>query len=207
MAKLNVPPTKSTYIELGRQLDFAKEGYDLLEQKREILVIELMRYVDQAKVAQQEVNDRMAAAFDALREAQVRTGYAAMTRETEGIQYDHVLDVSEHRLMGLNVPVVHAETEPLKLQFSPGDGAAWTDEAMSRFLAALASIAKLASIETAVWRLAREVKKTQRRVNALEKIFIPDYTATLDYINATLEEKEREAFFMMKMVKRRAERS
>ena len=207
MAKLNVPPTKSTYIELGRQLDFAKEGYDLLEQKREILVIELMRYVDQAKVAQQEVNDRMAAAFDALREAQVRTGYAAMTRETEGIQYDHVLDVSEHRLMGLNVPVVHAETEPLKLQFSPGDGAAWTDEAMSRFLAALASIAKLASIETAVWRLAREVKKTQRRVNALEKIFIPDYTATLDYINATLEEKDREAFFMMKMVKRRAERS
>ena len=51
----------------------------------------------------------------------------------------------------------------------------------------------------------KQVKKTQRRVNALEKIFIPDYTETLDYIAGTLDEKEREAFFMMKLVKRRAE--
>lgn len=207
MAKLNVPPTRSTYIDLGRQLDFAKEGYELLEQKREILVIELMRYVDQAKVAQQEVNDRMAAAFAALREAQMRAGSAAMARESAGVHYDHELHVGQHRLMGLNVPVVHAETEALKLQFSPGDGTSCSDQAMSLFLAALASIAQLASIETAIWRLAREVKKTQRRVNALEKIFIPDYTATLDYINATLEERDREAFFMMKMVKRRAAQS
>ncbi len=205
MAKLNVPPTKSTYIDLKRQLDFAKEGYDLLEQKREILVIELMRYVDRSKVAQKEVNEKMEAAFVALRDAQVRQGSLGMTRESAGVSYDHQLQVSEHRLMGLRVPVVEAETAALKLQFSPGDGSACSDEAMSRFLDALASIAKLAQIETTVWRLAREVKKTQRRVNALEKIFIPDYTETLDYINSSLEEKEREAFFMMKMVKRRAE--
>lgn len=207
MAKLNVPPTKSTHIDLSRQLDFAKEGYELLEQKREILVIELMRYVDQAKAAQDEVNEKMTLAFEALGEAQVRSGALAMARESAGVQYDHDVEIREHRLMGLSVPDVSAQTEGFKLQFSPGDGSACSDEAMLRFLDALSSIARLASIETAVWRLAREVKKTQRRVNALEKIFIPDYTETLSYITATLEEKEREAFFMMKMVKRRAERS
>ena len=206
MAKLNVPPTKSTLLDLTRQVNFAKEGYDLLEQKREILVIELMRYVDRAKVAQQEVNEKMAAAYEALRQAQLRSGALAMTRESAGVEYDHRLDVKEHRLMGLNVPEVTAETEGFKLQFSPGDGSAAADEVMAQFIDAMASITKLASIETAVWRLAREVKKTQRRVNALEKIFIPDYTETLDYINSVLEEKDREAFFMMKMIKRRAQR-
>ncbi len=205
MAKLNVPPTKSTYIELKRQLSFAQEGYDLLEQKREILVIELMRYVDQSKVAQQKVNEKMAAAFEALRAAQLTQGAAAMLTESLGVQYDHELKVAEHRLMGLRVPSVEAQTKPMAPQFSPGSGSVRSDEVMAKFLDALASIAELAKIETTVWRLAREVKKTQRRVNALEKIFIPDYSDTLDYISSTLEEKEREALFVMKMVKRRAD--
>ena len=178
MGKLNVPPTKSSQIDLSRRLEFAQEGYELLEQKREILVIELMRYVDDAKVAQAEVNEKLAAAFAALRDAQVRQGSLRMAQEGAGVRYDHELQVGEQRLMGLNVPVVDAQTAAFKIQFSPGDGSAASDKAMAAFLEALGSIAKLSRIETAVWRLAREVKKTQRRVNALEKIFIPDYTET-----------------------------
>ena len=207
MAKLNLPPTKTTHLDLTRRLEFAQEGYELLEQKREILVIEMMRYVDQAKVAQKEVNEKMAAAYAALQDAQLRDGAWAMTRESVGVSYDHTLSVEEHRLMGLNVPEVSSETDALKVQFSPGDGTARTDQVMALFLDALGSVARLASIETTIWRLAREVKKTQRRVNALEKIFIPDYTETLGFIESSLEEKDRESFFMMKMVKRRAEKS
>ena len=207
MAKLNVAPTKSTHLDLTRQLEIAQEGYELLEQKREILVIELMRYVDQAKVAQKEVNEKMAAAFSGLQETQVRAGTLAMSRESAGVRYDHRLQVGEHRLMGLHVPEVHAEMDVLKPQFSPGDGPACSDTTMALFLDALQSISKLSNIETAIWRLARELKKTQRRVNALEKIFIPDYTETLAFIQSALEEKERESFFMMKMVKRRADKS
>ena len=51
-----------------------------------------------------------------------------------------------------------------------------------------------------------EVAKTIRRVNALEKIFIPDYEETLQYIEMALEEAERESFFSMKLVKDRLSR-
>ena len=76
---------------------------------------------------------------------------------------------------------------------------------MLSFCDALDSIAALAETENAVFRLAREVRRTQRRVNALEKLFIPDYTETLQYITETLEEREREGFVIMKMVKARRE--
>ena len=77
---------------------------------------------------------------------------------------------------------------------------------MRAFREVLALIGQLAEVETVVFRVARELRKTQRRVNALEKIFIPTYRETARYITDTLEEREREGFVIMKKLKARAER-
>jgi len=74
---------------------------------------------------------------------------------------------------------------------------------MAQFLELLEAVGKLAELETAAWLLARELRKTQRRVNALEQIFIPDFEDTLRYIGETLESKDLESFFVMKMIKKR----
>ena len=86
-----------------------------------------------------------------------------------------------------------------------GSGSALSDEVMVQFTNALDAIAHLAEVENAVFRLASEVRRTQRRVNALSKIFIPDYEETIDYIEDVLEERERESFVIMKMAKARLE--
>jgi len=203
MAKLDLPPTKSTYLSLGRQLEFAEEGYDLLEQKRQILVFELMSRLGRARDAERRVAEALAPAHDALREAALAVGSDAVDRAGIGVRFDHEIKVDEQGVMGIRLPEVSARTERAGVQFGIGGTSAHADEAMRRFIEALPLLAELAELENAVLRLARELRKTQRRVNALSKLFIPDYTDTLKYIEETLEEREREAFIIMKMVKQR----
>jgi V/A-type H+-transporting ATPase subunit D len=200
--KLEVPPTKSSLLVIRRSLAFAKEGYELLEQKRQILVLELMRRVESARTAQGDADRAMAAAFQALREAALRSGTEALVRESLGIRREHHLEAHSRSVMGTDIPAItfrHVEAKP---EFSMGAGSALSDDVMRRFTEALDAVAKLAEIENAVSRLAYEVRRTQRRVNALEKIFIPDYKETVTYIQDVLEEREREQLVVMKMAKR-----
>lgn len=207
MAKLNVPPTKSKLLELSHSLGFAREGYDLLEQKRQILVLELMSRLEASRRAQEEVDRAMAAAFEALREDVLRSGTEALARETLGIRREHNVQVRSRAIMGIALPAIHAEHEPPRPAFGVASGSALSDEVMQRFTAALDAIARLTEVENCVLRLATEVRRTQRRVNALDKIFIPDYTATIQYIEDVLDEREREHLVVMKMTKERLEKS
>ena len=205
MPKLNLPPTKSTMLTVKRDLAFATEGYDLLEQKRQILVLELMARVSKARAVQKEVDEVMAEAHAAVRSALAAAGAAAMRQESLGIIGTHETGVSEQRVMGLNLPQVLVTIKPAVPEFAPGTGAAQSDDVMKQFRRALEVIGRLAEIENAVVRLSRELKKTQRRVNALEKVFLPDYRETLKYVTDVLEERERDGFVIMKMTKDRME--
>jgi V/A-type H+/Na+-transporting ATPase subunit D len=203
MGKLNVAPTKSNLIALKRQLTFAEEGYDLLEQKRQILVSELMRRMARIRDAQSEAARLLRRAFEALSEAQMDAGSVALDRASLGVRMDHEVELSGQHLMGMKIPRVAVRTEPVSVQFGLGGTSANADVAMSRFVEALPLLAELAELENAVMRLALELRKTQRRCNALSKIFMPNYRETILYITGALEERERESFVILKMVRDR----
>ncbi len=204
MAKLELPPTKSSILNLRRSLGFAMEDYDLLEQKRQILILELMGRLEAAKRAQRDVDEAMAAAFAALREAALRSGTHALASQALGILRSHKLRYSGRPVMGIDLPTVAAEHEPPRPEFSTASGCAASDDVMARFTGALDAVARLAEVENAVLRLAAEARRTQRRVNALEKVFIPDYRETIAHIQSVLEEREREQLAIMKMAKGQA---
>lgn len=203
MAKLNVAPTKSNYLELSHQLDSAKEGYELLDQKRQILIYELMSRLGQARDAERRVAEAMAKAFEALRDAVLDVGSSSVDRATLAVVFDHQVKLAQQNLMGIRLPTVTATIEQFRVQFGIGGTSARTDAAMQRFVEVLPLLAELAELENSVIRLARELRKTQRRCNALSKVFIPDYTETIDYILSSLEERERESFIIQKMIKDR----
>jgi V/A-type H+/Na+-transporting ATPase subunit D len=207
MGKLNVAPTKSNLLLLKRQLAFAEEGYDLLEQKRQILIFELMSRLSAAREAEQSVSDILARAFAALREAELDGGSEALDRASLGVSMDHQVDLAEQHLMGMRIPRVTARTESASARFGVGGTSANSDIAMSRFVEALPLLARLAEMENAVMRLTQELKKTQRRCNALSKIFMPDYRETITYITGSLEERERESFIILKMIRDRLEQA
>ena len=203
MANLNVAPTKSNFLSLKRQLAFAEEGYDLLEQKRQILIFELMSRLGRAQEAESKVTEALKHAFAALREATLDIGSAALDRAALGVRMDHQITLADQHLMGMRLPRVSVRTEPSGVQFGVGGTSATSDLAMRRFVEALPLLAELAELENAVLRLAREVRKTQRRCNALSKLFIPDYRETIAYIMGSLEERERESLMILKLTRDR----
>lgn len=203
MTILNIAPTKSGLLALKRQLAVAVEGYDLLEQKRQILVFELMKRLKRARDVERLVDQALPSAFAALREATLDEGAPAVERAALAASRNHEVTIGSIFLMGLRLPRVTARIEPPGLPFGVGGTSANTDIAMKRFAGLLPFLAELAELETAILRLASELRRTQRRCNALSKIFIPNTRQTIAYIASTLEEREREAFVIVKMIRNR----
>jgi len=202
--RLNVPPTKSSSLAILRELEFAVEGYDLLEQKRQILMLELMQHIEGAKRDQADADQFLAQAHRALREATTRVGSQNLARDALAVPVTKSVSVSEYRVMGIAVPQVKAdEAGEAVPTFGFADGTIKSDEVMAAFSGALEAITRLAQTQNAVFRLARGLRKTQRRVNALDKVFIPNRRETLDYIAATLDEREREAFVILRIIRNR----
>ena len=204
--RLNVAPTKSSHLLLKQQLDFARNGFDLLEQKRQILVYELMSRVGRARDLERRVAEALGPAFAALRQATLDIGSAALDDAALAVRMRHQLQVADQPVIGIRLPKVALHSEGGPRQFGLGGTSAHADLALQRFTAALPLLAQLAELENAVLRLARELRKTQRRCNALSRVFMPEYEATIDYITASLEEREREAFVNLRMIKQRLTR-
>jgi V/A-type H+-transporting ATPase subunit D len=205
MARYGVPPTKTSLLRLRRDYQFAHEGHELLEQKREILVAELMGVMDRAKELQRHVDEALALAYASLRRAVVRMGRRAVSAAAHAVDTKTAVRIGARRIMGVAVPVVDTEIVERPPHYSLGDTSFWLDESLANFRDVLHVLGKYAETSVAVARLTEEVKKTIRRVNALEKIALPDFRETIKYISDVIEEAEREAFYVLKLIKNRLE--
>jgi V/A-type H+/Na+-transporting ATPase subunit D len=203
MARQDVPPTKSSLFSVKEQLTIAKEGFELLEQKREILVMELMRLVEEVKLLERDMDKRVATAYGALKQMLVRTGRENAREVSAGISFEYAAREKHGKLMGMAMPTIDVDMPERELKYSFMSTDSACDATTAEFFELLKLISRMAEIRTMVWRLAKEVRKTQRRVNALEKIVIPDVQETKKYIEGVLEEREREVFFVQKILKAR----
>jgi V/A-type H+/Na+-transporting ATPase subunit D len=203
MARFDIPPTKSSLFSVKEQLSIAKEGFELLEQKREILVMELMRMVEEVKLLERDMDKRVASAYGSLKQMVLRVGRETAREVSTGITFDYTVREKSGKLMGIPLPAIDLDMPRMELKYSFMSTHSSCDGTMIEFFEMLKLIARMAEIRTMVWRLAKEVRKTQRRVNALEKIVIPDVEETKKFIEGVLEEREREVFFVQKILKAR----
>ena len=203
MAKYEIAPTKTNQMRIRRDLGFASEGWELLDQKRKILVVELMGLIDRAVDAQEQVEAKLKESFNALDQSMLRMGRREVNLIALGMNIKSNVTFSEKRVMGVSLPRVRVEFEDRSPYFAAAESSIWIDETIGRFREVLKLLGNLAEARISLMRLSREVAKTIRRVNALEKIFIPDYEETLRYIETAIEESEREAFFVLKLIKDR----
>jgi len=206
MPALKIAPTRRNFLELTESLKRVQEGHDLLEQKRQILILELMAQVEAARRIKDEIVKAMAAAHGALRTATLQHGALGLLRQACGVSMQHSLVFRSRSVMGVPVPEIECHPAALGVPFGLMGGRAAVDAAVQRFLEALPLVAELAQVENAVFRLAREVRRTQRRVNALEKTYIPQYKEALRYIEEALAERQREEFIVLRKVKRKHQR-
>jgi len=206
MAQLNYAPTKTNLLNLKNDLKFAQQGYELLDQKRNILIIELLALVDQTADYQSRVENALAKAYEALEAAVLDMGKLKVQYLTGAVNISTDIKVGSRRVMGVSLPVITTEFQERSPYYSPAGTSFWIDNSLQSFKEVLKILGKLAELKISVLRLANEVKKTIRKVNALEKIAIPDLQDTVQYIQSRLEENERDMFVLMKMVKENLEK-
>lgn len=207
MSRIDIAPTRSSLLTLTRQLGFAQEGFELLDQKRQILVIELMGRLERAVVLERRVVGGLEEAHAALTEAELDVGCAALDAVAIGVSESGGVRQGQRRLMGMGLSELAAEGRGAPAALGPMDSTMNADIAASRFDSLLPLLAELGELDDAIRRLALELRKTQRRCNALSKTFLPRYRETISYIQSTLEERERESFVMFKLIRDRLSRS
>lgn len=196
-----VAPTKSNLIKAKSSLDLSKKGYELLDKKRNVLIKEMMEYADKARSIQVEINDIMTKAYDALSKANITLGVKNVEDMSYSVPSSEHFEVLMKSVMGVDIPVVRYEKDEIRPTYGFYNTNAALDEAREKFTLARYKIYELAEIENSVFKLAREIQKTQKRTNALQHIQIPRYREQVKYIQDVLEEKEREDFFRLKKLK------
>jgi len=199
--RINVPATRSNLLAMKQALEFAREGYDILDKKREVLTSELVQLAHDAERLQEELWKLLEVAYRALEKAKLVMGQERVEWAALAVNKTVEVKITLRSIMGVPVPTVEGHGEPPEMPYGLGDTTAALDEATDRFHEVVTRVPEFAEFMTSVWRLAKELQKTQRRVNALEHIFIPDYEATVAFIESALEEREREETFRLKRLK------
>ena len=192
-------PTKGNLINTKKSLDLAKVGFELLDRKRNIIVREMMQLIDRAAVIQSQIDSCYAEAYQALQRANVAHGVCDDIAQS--VPLEDGVTLTSRSVMGVEIPMVKLEAEPVELHYGFMFTSSLVDEAYLQFDRVKKLTAELAEIENSVYRLATAVNKTQKRANALKNIIIPRLTGTVKYITDSLEEKEREDFSRLKVIK------
>jgi V/A-type H+-transporting ATPase subunit D len=205
MPVINVPPTRSNLLRMKQDLAFAREGYEILDKKREVLTTELIRLAQDAEVLQEKVWEMLESAYEALAEVRLTMGQEYLEWAALAVNKTVEVQLKYRSVMGVSLPVIEAHGEPPKMPFSLGETTVQIDTVNLAFREVLKHMPELSESVTSVWRLAGDLRKTQRRVNALQYIFIPDYEATVEFIESALEEREREDTFRLKRLKMKTE--
>ncbi len=192
-------PTKGNLMSSRKALRLAALGYDLLDRKRNILIRELMSLADKAKELKGSVEQTYIEAYSALQLANISLGL--VTPYAKCVPVENGLSISTRSVMGVELPSVTLEPRPLKVTYGFAQTTSQLDRAFIAFDKVKKTTAELAEVENGIYRLAAAVRKVQRRANALKNIIIPRNEEIVKYISDSLEEKEREEFSRLKVIK------
>jgi V/A-type H+-transporting ATPase subunit D len=190
-----VAVTRGVLLRLREQLDFTKRGKELLEMKRDNLAAETNRLLAKIRV-RHEFEQRLMEAYGSLRTAYVTLGYSRLQSQAFTVKPLEA-KVRLRSVMGVLVPeIVQGQKPAISSITDPSAYAA--AEQLTSLMGELLSIAEA---EARIESIAQELMLTNRKVNALERVILPNIIETLRYIEGRLEEETLEEFFRAKRVK------
>ena len=196
----NTFPTKGNLIRAKNSL--ARQGYELMDKKRNILIKEMMELIDQAKDIQTQIDETFRTAYAALQKANMEIGIAFVEQIAYTVPVEDSIRIKTRSVMGTEIPLVEYDAKSNIPTYAYYSTKMSLDQAKAAFEKVKDLSIRLSMIENAAIRLAANIKKTQKRANALKNITIPRYEALSKDIQEALEEKEREEFTRLKVIKR-----
>lgn len=194
-----VLPTKGNLIAAKHSLELAGTGFELMDRKRNILTREMMGLISKAEEIQSRIDSTFSEAYEALMLANITMGKTIHLAEQ--VPVDDSVELRYRTVMGVEIPTVSAKPVEQPLPYGMSITNSAFDDALIKFGRVKELVRELAELENTIYRLAFTIKKTQKRANALKNIVIPGYNETIRLITEALEEKEREEFARLKVIK------
>lgn len=198
----NTFPTKGNLIHAKNSLALSRQGFELMDKKRNILIRELMELISEAKEIQSQIDSTFTSAYRALQAANMTLGISHVEQLGHTVPPETSVRIKSRSVMGTEIPLVEADRSCSRPTYAFYTTNSALDEARAAFEEVKTLVLHLATVENAAYRLAVNIKKTQKRANALKNITIPRYDALVKEITNALEEKEREEFTRLKVIKR-----
>jgi len=202
----DVKPTRSELIQLKRKIKLSESGHKLLKMKRDGLIIEFFKILNEARNVRTELDAAYAKSVEKFNLASAVEGMITVRSTAFTAKESPEIQLSGHNIMGVVVPKI-SSTGVRKSLTKRGYGiigtSSYIDETADAYEDLVEKIIIAAELETAMKRILNEIEKTKRRVNALEFKVIPELIATMKYIRFVLEELERENTFRLKRIKAR----
>ena len=198
---INTFPTKGNLIASKNSLALARQGYGLMDKKRNILIRELMGLIDEAKEIQKQIDTTFSAAYKALMYVNIELGIDFVSDIAGSVPIEDSIQIKTKSVMGTEIPLVRYDDKPITPTYAYYSTRESLDKARDRFNEVKRLTVKLSMIENSAYRLASNIKKTQKRANALKNITIPTYDSLVKNITNALEEKDREEFTRLKVIK------
>ncbi len=187
--------TRGVLLRLREQIDFIKRGKELLKMKRDNLAAETNRLL--AKVAtRNEFDKRLMAAYETLKTAYMTLGYSRVQSEASTVGLIEA-KIRPRSVMGVLVPEIVQGKKPAITSIT--SASAYT--AAEKLSGLMTELLEIAEAEGRIESIAQELMMTNRKVNALERVLIPQLLETIRYIEGRLEEETLEEFFRAKRVK------
>jgi len=199
----NIASTKANLMAAQITLDFSKRGYELLDKKRNVLIRKIMEFMDRAEEIQQKMREIFKDAYEALTVANITIGINEVNEVAKSIPQATEFTILTYSVMGVEIPQIKYKKAELEHYYSFYHTNTALDVALQKFHQVKYLLYELAEVEDSVYKLAIEIKRTQKRTNALKNIQIPKYEALVKLISEVLEEKEREDFFRLKVLKKK----
>ncbi len=194
-------PTKGNLILAKNTLRLSRTGFELLDKKRNILIRELMSLIETAKEIQGRIESTFSEAYRALQRANIEMGIDEVEKLSHAVAIETDVEVKFRSVMGVEIPIVIMPKPGMRPVYGFSTTSISLDIARQRFNDVKDLTKTLAQVENSIYRLADSIKKTQKRANALKNIIIPRYEEETKLIQNALEEKEREEFSRLKVIK------
>jgi V/A-type H+/Na+-transporting ATPase subunit D len=199
----NIAFTKTNLIATKATLDLSLKGFELLDKKRNVLIMTMMGFIDKAEEVQNKVSVIFGDAYEALKTANITMGITNVVQISQSVSEVEDFNILDKSIMGVEIPEILYEKMDLQRYYSFYHTNTALDVAFKKFHEVKLLLYELSEIEDSVYKLAMEVKRTQKRANALQNIQIPKSKGIVKAITDVLEEKEREDFFRLKVVKKK----
>ena len=196
-------PTKNNLMKIKEKLKLSSQGQELLEKKKIILEMEKEKHKKNLQEKRENLEKLFNEGINKIKIASIDIGLEELKDISEEVDFKQKIDIKYKTVMGVEIPSIIYEKQKQKTMIGLYNTNIQVDEAIEIFTKIKTEIIELAEIENTILRINKAIEKVKKRSNALKDIIIPEENQQIKTIEGILEEREREEFSRLKVIKKK----